>query len=139
MKAFEIYVFREGRWKMDSIFDDRALALFDAERMESSKRFAGIRVIEEIFNEDTNETTSKTIYTSTKVDTAKPEPSAKSRSGGKSGKPAQGAGKNPKTAGDRKKKQQKKRSFGVLSATLMLCVFGGIAALFVLRILANAI
>ena len=47
LKAFEIHTFRGGKWKIDSVFDDRDLALFEATRMDESGRHAGVRVIEE--------------------------------------------------------------------------------------------
>ena len=62
MKAFEIHIFREGKWKIDSVFDDRELAIFDAERMYAGGRYSGIRVIEEIFDENTGETRSRTLF-----------------------------------------------------------------------------
>lgn len=62
MKAFEIHIFRQGRWKIDSIFDDFELAVFDARRMSESKRYAGVRVIEEIFDEDTGATKTRTVF-----------------------------------------------------------------------------
>ena len=62
MKAFEIHIFREGKWKIDSVFDDRELAIFDAERMYAGGRYSGIRVIEEIFDENTGETRTRTVF-----------------------------------------------------------------------------
>ncbi len=62
MKAFEIHTFRGGKWKIDSVFDDRDLALFEARRMDSSNRFPGVRVVEEIFDEASSQTTSRTIF-----------------------------------------------------------------------------
>ena len=141
MKAFEIYTFRDGRWKMDSVFDDRDLAIFDAQRMDSSKRFSGVRVIEETFDEDTNETKTRTIFSRTKEDLANSK--IKTLGNKKSGKTAQDGGTKSGHAGPkkrkRKKEQNKKKGFGVLTVILAFCVFGGVAALIALRILADAI
>jgi hypothetical protein len=68
MKAFEIHTFMGGKWKIDSVFDDRDLAVFEAQRMESSKRYAGVRVVEENFDEHTQQTATRTIYKGTCVD-----------------------------------------------------------------------
>ena len=38
MKAFEIYTYQSSKWKIDSVFDDRDLALFEAQRMDESGR-----------------------------------------------------------------------------------------------------
>jgi len=68
MKAFEIHTFGGGQWKVDSVFDDRSLAIFEAQRMEGSGRFAAIRVIEEDYNEQSNRTTTRTIFRGSKVE-----------------------------------------------------------------------
>jgi hypothetical protein len=69
MTAFEIHTYQGGRWKIDSVFDDRDLAMFEAQRMDESGRFSGLRVVEEVFNCDTNETRTRTIFRGSKVDT----------------------------------------------------------------------
>lgn len=139
MKAFEIQTFRDGRWKIDSIFDDRALAIYDAERMDSSNRFSGIRVVEEIYDEITNETKTRTVFRSTKGDQTNTKSAAKTQ-GGKNarGGNQQSGDVDPR---DRKRKQEQpkpEKSLGTLIAILALCVVGGVAALFVLGYLANA-
>lgn len=70
MTAFEIHTYQGGRWKIDSVFDDRDLAMFEAQRMDESGRFSGLRVVEEIFYCETNETKTRTIFRGSKVDTA---------------------------------------------------------------------
>jgi len=62
MKAFEIHTFRGGNWKIDSVFDDKELALFEARRMDESSRYSGVRVVEENFNESSNETVTRTLF-----------------------------------------------------------------------------
>lgn len=68
MKAFEIHTFQGGKWKIDSVFDDRDLALFEAQRMDESGRYSGVRVIEEIFLEQTQQTKTRTIYRGSKIE-----------------------------------------------------------------------
>lgn len=70
MKAFEIHTYQGGKWKIDSVFDDRDLALFEAQRMDGSGRYSGVRVVEEVFVEQTQETKTRTIYRGTKVEAA---------------------------------------------------------------------
>ena len=67
MKAFEIHTYQCGKWKIDSIFDDRDLALFEAHRMDQSRQYSGIRVVEEIYVEATQQTKTRTIYRGSKV------------------------------------------------------------------------
>jgi cobalamin biosynthesis Mg chelatase CobN len=68
MRAFEIHIYQSGRWKIDSSFDDKNLAMHEARRMEESGRYSGIRVIEETFDEVTEQVSSRTIFRGTRVD-----------------------------------------------------------------------
>ena len=62
MKAFEIQTFQDGKWRIDSIFDDRDLALFEARRVDEGSRYSGVRVIEEVYDEVSDLTTTRTIF-----------------------------------------------------------------------------
>jgi len=68
LKVFEIHTFRNGSWKIDSVFDDRDLALMEAERIDRSRRYSAVRVIEETFDEETERGGSRTIFRSTKAE-----------------------------------------------------------------------
>jgi len=68
LRAYEIHTFKGGKWKIDSVFDDRDLALFEAARMDESGRHSGVRVIEEEFEEATQKTRVRTIYRGSKVE-----------------------------------------------------------------------
>jgi hypothetical protein len=67
MRAFEIHTYQRGRWIIDSVFDDKDLALFEARRMDDTGRFPGIRVVEEIFDDVASRTQSRTLYRGSKV------------------------------------------------------------------------
>ena len=62
MKSFEIQTSKDGNWRIDSIFDDRDLALLEARRVEEGYRCSGVRVIEENYDEASNRATSRTIF-----------------------------------------------------------------------------
>lgn len=62
MKAFEIHTFKDGQWKIDSVFDDRELALHEARKVEEGGRYSSLRVIEEIYDEVSDLTTTRTLY-----------------------------------------------------------------------------
>ncbi|MGE5537224.1 MAG: hypothetical protein ACM30I_01295 [Gemmatimonas sp.] len=68
MILFEIHLFRQGAWKVDSVFDDRDLAVYEAQRIEHTGRQSAVRVIEEIYDEITERTKTRTIWRSSKVD-----------------------------------------------------------------------
>jgi hypothetical protein len=67
LKVFEIHTFRSGVWKIDSVFDDRDLAIMEADRMDRSKRYSAVRVIEETFDEETDKGNTRTIFRFTKA------------------------------------------------------------------------
>lgn len=140
MRAFEIHIFRNGKWKIDSVFDDRDLALFEAGRMDSSSRFAGVRVVEETFNEDSQECATRTIYRGAKEAQAKPAPKKKPRQGSTQRAPAKGRGEEPKR-NKRAKKIDKKKKKGIGSVIMVLAVtlIGGVAVIIALRMLAEFI
>ncbi|MHA1113776.1 MAG: hypothetical protein ACTSRY_04645, partial [Alphaproteobacteria bacterium] len=68
MISFELHTYLGGNWKIDSIFDDRALAMSEAKRIEERGRTSAVRVVEEIYDEITRDVQSRTIYRSTKLD-----------------------------------------------------------------------
>ena len=67
MKTYEIHTYQSGRWKIDSVFDDKELALFEANRMDESSRYSGVRVVEEAFSDRNRNIRSRTIFRGTKV------------------------------------------------------------------------
>ena len=67
MRTYEIHILRNGRWKIDSVFDDKELALFEAQRMDGSGRYPGVRVIEEAFDEQDTNISARTIFRGTKA------------------------------------------------------------------------
>lgn len=83
MIMYEIHTFRDGVWRIDSIFDDKDLAVLEAQRMERNSRYGAIRVIEESFEEATDRTVTRTIYrSSNKPDKTAPGPAGGPNGGG---------------------------------------------------------
>lgn len=62
MQAYEIQIYQNGRWEFDSYFNDRDLVLSEAERMGGSGRYSGVRVLEENYNDETNKTDCRVIF-----------------------------------------------------------------------------
>ncbi|MEE8516557.1 MAG: hypothetical protein V3T02_07965 [Alphaproteobacteria bacterium] len=71
---YEIHTLRDGEWKIDSIFDDRDLALQEGHRIEHSNRYSAVRVIEETLDEATEKGSTRTIYRGTAIDRANRTP-----------------------------------------------------------------
>lgn len=59
--AFEIQVLNDGDWKIDSIFDDKELATFEANRVFGRGVYDTVRVVQEIYNEMTNTASARTV------------------------------------------------------------------------------
>lgn len=60
--VYEIHTFNAGTWKIDSVFDDRELAVQEAERLARTQRYSEVRAVEESFNEDTQRSSTRTIF-----------------------------------------------------------------------------
>ncbi|MBK1697156.1 hypothetical protein [Rhodovibrio salinarum] len=66
--AYELHSYTGGRWKIQGFFDDRDLAILEARRMDESRRFPAIRVVEERFDPETGGYKSRTVYRSSALD-----------------------------------------------------------------------
>ena len=45
MRAYEIQIIKAGVWQMDSVFDDRNLAIFEAKKIDEGRRYSGLIII----------------------------------------------------------------------------------------------
>ena len=68
--SYEVQIFREKRWRIDSMFDDKSLALYEARRMNDSGRYVCVRVVEEYFDEVTGQTRLSTVYRGGRIEQA---------------------------------------------------------------------
>lgn len=68
LKVFEIHTYRSGAWKIDSVFDDKDLALMEAERIDRGNRYSAVRVVEETFDDETEKGGTRTIFRSSKAE-----------------------------------------------------------------------
>ena len=129
MKAFEIHTFQSGKWKIDSVFDDRDLALFEGQRMDESGRYTGIRVIEEIYVESTQETKTRTIFRGSKVEQANAEQLQKAKqtraNAAKAKKKPQGDVAQRKAAAKRRKVKKKSNPVRLIVITLIIAIAAG--------------
>mgnify|MGYP003673947266 CR=1 FL=1 len=135
MKAFEIQTYQDGKWRINSIFDDRELALFEARRVDESSRYSGVRVIEELFDEINSKTSTKTIFRGGRaadLRTAR-EPDTKKKAA--TNKPVRGAANRSgsrRTAGRRPPSKKKTSMVGPVILLFLVIVLGG-AAMFGLQ------
>jgi hypothetical protein len=66
MSAFELQTYKGGKWEIDSYYDDRELALSEAERLDVGGRHGGVRVVEENYDEATNRSTYNVVFSKMK-------------------------------------------------------------------------
>ena len=62
MKSYELHTLKDGKWKIDSVFDDEETALHEARRAQTANRYTTIRVIEEDYDQMSNQTATRTIF-----------------------------------------------------------------------------
>lgn len=134
MKTYELQTYNQGAWKIDSMYDDPELAVEEARRVEESKRYSGIRVIEETYDEETDSTATRTIFRGgiiapTKRERKAPPPVKRAKS---AAAPRKGASREPVRRAPRQAKP-KQGSALVPMLMLLVCVTIAAVALFGLR------
>ena len=89
--SYEVYAHKVGNWNIDSVYDDKAEALYEAKQLLESRHSTGVKVNEERFNDDTGDGSSKVIFQETKGTgnkaKPKPKPKPKGHKGVKTSKP----------------------------------------------------
>jgi hypothetical protein len=140
MKAFEIHTYQCGKWKIDSIFDARDLELFEAHRMDQSGQYSGIRVVEEIYVEATQQTKTRTIYRGSKVVAENAAELRKSKqvrlNGGQARKKRQDETVERKKVAQKRKFQKKTSPVRLIAIMLVLVILVG-GAIFGLQFVEN--
>lgn len=65
---YELHTYLGGVWKIDSIYDDLQIAIYEAQRLHAGGRFSAIRVTQEKFDENAGRMISKTVFRAAKAD-----------------------------------------------------------------------
>ncbi len=60
--SYELYSLREGHWSLDSVYDDRGLALNEARHLLKRRQEKGIKVVKETYDDETNKSIPTTIF-----------------------------------------------------------------------------
>lgn len=130
LRVYEIHTYRSGTWKIDSVFDDRDLALMEAERVDHSNRFPAVRVVEETFDDVSQEGGTRTIYRSSKAEKINTAQRAQRA------EPLKTAGPPPK----QRQKVEKSILRQTISACFLLVVIvgGGLFVIYLLNALAGS-
>ncbi|NQV83259.1 MAG: hypothetical protein HQ494_05510 [Rhodospirillales bacterium] len=136
MKAFEIQTYLDGKWRIDSVFDDRELALFEARRVDQGSRYSGVRVIEENYDESSDLTTTRTIFRGSNL--ARRQKAQKGAQAIKAhGSASRGAGSRERQKKRRPRQNQKSSNYFIPVLILSVLVVAGLAALYGLQALSQ--
>ena len=112
--SFEIYSFKNGNWMLDSVHDDKNMAIHQGRMLVASPHHMAIRVIEESYNDESDKSVSRIIYKEQKgKEEEKPKKLPPKKKKGKGG-----------SAGNRKKKKKKKGNFSKNIVMLTLSIGG---------------
>ncbi len=60
--SYEVYSLREGHWNLDSVVDDRGLALHEARHLLKHRHEKGVKVVKEKYDDETNKSIPTTIF-----------------------------------------------------------------------------
>ncbi len=60
--SYEVYSVREGHWYLDSVYDDRRLALDEARHLLKRRHQKGVKVVKENYDDETNKSIPTTIF-----------------------------------------------------------------------------
>ena len=63
---FEVHSLRNGNWYIDSVYDDREQALHEARDLLERRHHRGVKVIQENYNDETDTSILRTIFTEEK-------------------------------------------------------------------------
>ncbi len=59
---FEVLSTRGDSWTIESVYDDRDVALYEARSLRENRHLKAVKVIQEIYDDETDRTISRTIF-----------------------------------------------------------------------------
>ena len=60
--SYELLSFRDGSWIIESIYENRDVALQEARQLLAGRHQTGVKVIEETYDADTDNTTARIVF-----------------------------------------------------------------------------
>lgn len=109
--SYEIYSFKNGDWMLDSVHDDKNMAIHQGRMLIASPHHMAIRVVEESYDDVSDQSMTKIVY--------------KEQKGGEEEKPKKAAPKQKK--GPAKKVVRKKKKKKGKSMMMIVLSLGGIS------------
>lgn len=62
MASFEVQSHKQGSWTISSVQGDKDTAIYEAQRLLQSRRTTSVRVVEEVYDEDSDTYRMKVIF-----------------------------------------------------------------------------
>ncbi len=66
--SYELLSFRGGSWVIEAVYDAKEVALQEARRLLAGRHQTGVKVIEETYDDDTDNTTARIVFSRQKSD-----------------------------------------------------------------------
>ena len=134
---YELQTYANGVWKIDSVYDDRKIAFYEAQCLQQGGRYSAIRIVEERLNHRSGNYFSKTVFRAAKTDAANAETLERRkivRQGLQETRPAAGSRNVAESAADRPRLPQRSGP-GPVALTLLfgVIVLTGIGCIITLR------
>ena len=60
--SYEVLSTRGDSWTIESVYDDRDVALYEARSLRENRHLKAVKVIQEIYDDETDRTISRTIF-----------------------------------------------------------------------------
>ena len=60
--SYELLSFRGGSWVIEAVYDAKEVALQEARRLLAGRHQTGVKVIEETYDDDTDDTTARIVF-----------------------------------------------------------------------------
>ncbi len=60
--SYEVLASRGDNWMIESVFDDRNVALYEARTLLDSRHLKAVKVIQETYDDETDRTITRTIF-----------------------------------------------------------------------------
>lgn len=114
--SYEIHSYRSGNWTIVGVHDNKAEAIHQARQLLTSKTQQGVKVIEEKYDDETDMTTSATVFTEIKGAEKKLPGGVKKKKKDKEKAPS-----------DKPEKKKKKKGSFMRYLIIMVLSVGGIA------------
>ncbi len=60
--SFEVQSFRDGKWMIDSVYDDKEMAVNTGRNLLESRHHASVRVVSETYDDESGESSSRVVF-----------------------------------------------------------------------------